>query len=463
MESGETGDAGAIPIAIIAAALTGFSVLLFTYSKIRNRTGILEGITGCLFYSAGAILLASGRSNGILPGSTPIYLSDLLLILAPVLLAVSVNRLEERDDRNRPILFTGAFSAGISFLTAIWQITSLLHILVWMLCLVNLINIRLPGRVRLWTPWMMWMGISALPVLLCSVARIVLVMDASLNENLRVTGLIRACRAVMVFFSISYPYFYLRMIIEDLLADLQRWLTERKELEMARDRFVSIVSHDIGGPLAAVQMGLYVVNEELNPGQKRMSDAELRNVLSMTRKTVERILSVQRNVVELYRMQRKQHKYQIELTDVSSLITPAIEVHRDEMPERGIEFNMEMPSGGLTVACDVNSMRAVFRNLISNAVRFTPDAGRISIDVYEREGWVVIRIFNSGATIPDETIKQIRTGMKVVPMTSATGESGSGMGLLLACEHMKGNRAVFEIQNVTDGVECIVRLRCPPA
>jgi signal transduction histidine kinase len=162
-------------------------------------------------------------------------------------------------------------------------------------------------------------------------------------------------------------------------------------------------------------------------------------------------------------MQRKQHKYQIELTDVSSLITPAIEVHRDEMPERGIEFNMEMPSGGLTVACDVNSMRAVFRNLISNAVRFTPDAGRISIDVYEREGWVVIRIFNSGATIPDETIKQIRTGMKVVPMTSATGESGSGMGLLLACEHMKGNRAVFEIQNVTDGVECIVRLRCPPA
>jgi len=48
-------------------------------------------------------------------------------------------------------------------------------------------------------------------------------------------------------------------------------------------------------------------------------------------------------------------------------------------------------------------------------------------------------------------------------MRSVTGESGSGMGLLLAYEHIKGNRAVLEIQNVTDGVECMVRLRSRPA
>jgi len=435
-------------------------VLLMTFRKIRVFPGALEWMLGYLSYGLGVLLMAL---RSLIPDAFSISFANVLLLMAPACLTVSMKRFSGSESGNRSILLAGLFS-GLVFLVTAHSgdirdrviVFAALHGLLWIPFLVVVLRIRQSYRVsRIVT------GIAAVLFILFSWGRIFPSVSMNVTEEnyLNVSGLLGMSVVGLLSLPVLLLGGYLLLIIERLLAAQQALIAELEETEKARDRFVSIVSHDIGGPLAAVQMGLHVVNEELEIGHKRMSDGELRDVLSMLRSSIERVLSLQQGLVEWYRMQRKQHKYQIELTDVSSLITPVIEVHRGEMLERGIEFNIEMPAGFSTVACDVNSMRAVFRNLISNAVRFTPNAGRISIRVYEWESWIVIRIFNRGSTIHRETIEQIRTGMKVVPMRSAKGESGSGMGLLLAYEHIKGNRGVLEIQNVTDGVECMVRLR----
>jgi len=457
-------DARPIFIAFFWIMIWAVFVLVMAFRKIRVFPGALEWMLGYLLYGAGVLLMAL---RGFIPDILSVALANILLLMAPACLTISMNRFSGRESGSRLLFFSGAFSGLIFFVTALFGdirdriiVFAVLHGLLWVPFLVVVVRARQSYRIS-----RIVISIASVLFILFSWMRIFPFVNMSVTEQnyLNVSGLF----GVSVIGLLSLPVLllggYLLLIIERVLGAQQALIAELDETEEARDRFVSIVSHDIGGPLAAVQMGLHVVNEELEPGRKKMSDAELREVLSMLKSSIERVLSLQQGLVEWYRMQRRQQKYQIEPTDVSSLIAPIIEVHQGEMLERSIELNIEMPAGFSTVVCDVNSMRAVFRNLISNAVRFTPNAGRISIRVYEWESWIVIRIFNSGSTIHRETVEQIRTGMKVVPMRSAKGESGSGMGLLLAYEHIKGSRAVLEIQNVTDGVECMVRLRSRPS
>lgn len=456
-------DARPIFIAFFCITIWGVFVLLMAFRKIRVFPGALEWILGYLFYGSGALLMAM---RGFIPDALSVSLANVLLLMAPTCLAVSMNRFSGKERGNHAILIAGAFGGLIFVVVALAGdmrhriiAFAMLHGLLWFPFLIIVIRSRPDYRAS-----RVLMGVSAALFIVFSLVRIVPSLMHSISENdyFNVSGLFGISVVGMLSLPVLLLGGYLLLILERLIMDRQTLVAELEETEKSRDRFVSIVSHDIGGPLAAVQMGLHVVNEELEIGHKRMSDAELRDVLSMLKSSIERVLSLQQGLIELYRMQRKQTRYHIESVDVSSLLSPVVEFYRKQMLERGIQFNLDMPAAFSSIHCDVNSMRVVLRSLISNAVRFTPNGGSISVRVYEWENWIVIRFFNSGSTIRRETIEQIRTGMKVVPMRSATGESGSGMGLLLAYEHIKGNRAVLEIQNVTDGVECMVRLRsCP--
>lgn len=457
-------DVRPIFIAFTCITIWGIFVLLMAFRKLRVFPGALEWMLGYLLYGSGVLLMAL---RGFIPDAFSIFLANALLLMAPACLTVSMKRFSGKERGNYAILIAGAFSGLIFAVVALAGdlkdriiAFALLHGMLWIPFLVIVMRTRLDYRAS-----RVLMGIGALLFIVFSWIRIIPSLAGPVTEKdfFTVSGLF----GISVVSMLSLPMLllggYLLLILERLIEDRQSLVAELEETEKARDRFVSIVSHDIGGPLAAVQMGLHVVNEELEIGHKRMSDAELRDVLSMLKSSIERVLSLQQGLIELYRMQRKQTRYSIESADVASLLSPVVEFYRKEMLERSIQFNLDMPAGFSSIHCDVNSMRVVLRSLISNAVRFTQNGGSISVRVYEWESWIVIRIFNSGSTIRRETIEQIRTGMKVVPMRSVTGESGSGMGLLLAYEHIKGNRAVLEIQNVTDGVECMVRLRSRPA
>lgn len=459
-------DMDARPIFVLFFWITIWAVfvLLMAFRRIRVFPGVREWIFGYLLYGSGVLLMAL---RGTVPAVFSIYLANVFLLMGPALLTISMNRFSGGERGHRLLLMLGAFSGLLFILSALTGeirqriiVFGLLHGLLWIPFLSVVFRHRLNYRAARFVT-----GLAALLFILFSwMCVIPLIYVGVIEENiLHMSGVF----GISVIGLLSLPVLllggYLLLMIERLLDERQTLIAELEETEKARDRFASIVSHDIGGPLAAVQMGLHVVNEELEPGRKRMGDAELREVLAMLKSSIERVLSLHQGLVEWYRMQRKQNRYHIESTDVSSLISPIVEYFREEMLERSIQFDIEMPAAFSSVYCDVNSMRTVLRSLMSNAVRFTADRGSISIRVYEWESWIVIRFFNSGSTIRRETVEQIRTGMKVVPMRSAKGESGSGMGLLLAYEHIKGNRAVLEIQNVTDGVECMVRLRSRPS
>ncbi len=184
---------------------------------------------------------------------------------------------------------------------------------------------------------------------------------------------------------------------------------------------------------------------------------EADGLLSMLRDSVERIHRLQKDLVEWYRLQGRHGKPVKEPIDTRDLLMPVIDDFREDMQRKHITFQIDIRSDASTLECAVDDLRSAFRILLSNAVCFTPDHGRVFVQVFRADGWC-LRVFNSGSVMPEGIMERVRAGLKVVPAKTTFGESGSGMGLLLATAYLRHSNARLEVQNVEDGVESLVRV-----
>jgi two-component system sensor histidine kinase GlrK len=208
------------------------------------------------------------------------------------------------------------------------------------------------------------------------------------------------------------------------------WLRRRlEEFETQKNRFLRHVSHELKTPLTALREGAELLNDEvagpLRPAQ--------RQVVSIMR---DNSVKLQRLIEELLDYQRALHaaaSLEVKPVVLDALVAEAAHAHELAAQSKGLRLAIDAQSA--TLEADPEKLRSIVDNLISNAVKFTPPGGTITVRARVQSGEAMIDVIDSGPGVPAEERESI-FNLFVRGRGKGDGSriKGSGLGLAIARE-----------------------------
>lgn len=201
-------------------------------------------------------------------------------------------------------------------------------------------------------------------------------------------------------------------------------LTRIRQVETTRKEFVSNVSHELRGPLAAVK----ILAESLASGalkEKKRAKDFLRRINS----EIDRMTLMVNELMELSRLESEQSSLQLAPLDLHPFIAELHEEHQERTEKRKIAFDVVVPADLPCVRGDEEKLRQVFDNLLSNAVKFTPKDGRISLSAQQENGTVCLRVADTGVGIPRKHLPHIFE--RFYKVDRSRNSEGFGLGLAI--------------------------------
>lgn len=222
-----------------------------------------------------------------------------------------------------------------------------------------------------------------------------------------------------------------------------RDITRQIQLEQMRKDFVANASHELRSPLTVVSGYLDALNDEASAGGSALG--EWREPVSEMRRQTERMRALIDDLLELSRLEQRAEQPGNELVDVGGLLSV---LRKDalslERRPQGIELQLSSQAKLVGSERELNS---VFSNLITNAVKYTPDSGSIVISwrVDEQGGHVIVR--DTGIGIASEHIPRLTERFYRVDAGRARDMGGSGLGLAIVKYALQRHDATLEVKS----------------
>ena len=234
--------------------------------------------------------------------------------------------------------------------------------------------------------------------------------------------------------------------INELMARLDRALT-------VQSRFISDAAHQLKTPVTVVQTQIELAMREEDPQKMRASLAGASAGVERLARLVSQLLSLARNEPEAAVVPR------LAPTDLNAL---ALDVSREWVPEalkKGIDLGFEPAPEPLVIQADAARLQELLDNLVDNAVRYTPDNGRVTVRVYASPA-PALEVTDDGPRIPAAERERV---FERFHRLLGNPEEGSGLGLAIAREIARLHGALIELRDDSDGVGNSFRVVFPPA
>ncbi len=202
---------------------------------------------------------------------------------------------------------------------------------------------------------------------------------------------------------------------------LQDVTQERKQEELKRG-VISTVSHQLKSPLTSIRMAVHLLLEE-KIGSLTPKQTEL---LVAAREDSDRLHSILNNLLDISRIESGKVEMNFRKVSPHSLVFEALEPFQMDFKDRNVTLGTELQDDLPDVWADTARMNHVFANLLSNALRYTPPGGKVTVLARADEERVQFSVSDSGKGIPSQYLARIFEQFFRVPDQGA--ESGSGLG-----------------------------------
>lgn len=224
---------------------------------------------------------------------------------------------------------------------------------------------------------------------------------------------------------------------------------ERQQLEIAnqtKDKFFSIIAHDLRGPISSMMSMLELINEN----HKVRIPPSLQDPLNALTTTSQQTFTLLENLLTWSRSQSGQIEYNPTTCNLEEVIRDNIGLIQARIQEKNIKL-LNQVDNNITFWADRVMIDTIIRNLLSNAVKYTHNEGSITIGSKKGEHNVEISIGDTGIGIkPDSLEKLFRIDVQNVSSPGTNGENGTGLGLILCQElvtKLKGKITVTSAVN----------------
>lgn len=218
---------------------------------------------------------------------------------------------------------------------------------------------------------------------------------------------------------------------------------ELEKLNATKDKFFSIVAHDLKSPLSSLKMFLSLLIDDFDSFNKD-------NILTISKElsdSVDSTIKMADNLITWAMVQMGESQYNEEILKVKDITSNIFDVYQNVALKKGINVSYSVDDA-LSVIGDKNQIEFVIRNLVNNAIKFTNENGFVSLTAKSiPNGLVQISVSDSGVGISDEYKKELFSISKKKSTNGTAGEKGTGLGLMLSFEFIKLNGGQIEIES----------------
>jgi len=202
-------------------------------------------------------------------------------------------------------------------------------------------------------------------------------------------------------------------------------ITHLREIDRIKSEFIATASHELRTPLTSVQMGVHLLLED---AAGELSDNQ-REILEACREDCERLEKLMRDLLDLSKIEGRQTAPHLAPLRPSELVSRASEHLRPQVEAKGLTLRADAPHDLPAVLADAEQIERVISNLVTNALRYTPRGGEITISAAAGVHQVAFSVADTGRGIPAEYLPHVFDKFAQVPGAQA---GGAGLGLAIS-------------------------------
>jgi PAS domain S-box-containing protein len=227
-----------------------------------------------------------------------------------------------------------------------------------------------------------------------------------------------------------------------------------READRRKDEFLAMLGHELRNPLGPIRNALHLIRLS-DPEPRR----EVRHAYDIIERQIENMVRLIDDLLDVARISSGKIQLQKERIDLTAVVIRAIEGARPLIDARRHALQVSLPEAPVPVEADPVRLAQVLWNLLNNAAKYTPEGGRITLEV-ERHDEAVVKIRDTGMGIAPEMLPRVFDLFTQMERTLDRAEGGLGLGLTLVrrLTEMHGGTVGATSTGQGQGSEFLVRL-----
>jgi len=226
---------------------------------------------------------------------------------------------------------------------------------------------------------------------------------------------------------------------------IQKINIELEEINATKDKFFSIISHDLRSPLSGLMQILFIIAEDYDslPNEEKLE--MIMDVANTSKKTYE----LMENLLEWSSVQTGTIPFYPKNIKIIEVLKNLDELYNQNLKSKEITLTIEIEPE-TSVFADKKMVETILRNLISNAIKFTHPNGIISVSSEVSDDLIVIKVSDNGVGINTETLSELFKVDKVQSTPGTKKETGTGLGLILCKELVEKQNGKMWVESKED-------------
>jgi len=215
-----------------------------------------------------------------------------------------------------------------------------------------------------------------------------------------------------------------------------------RALDANRDKFLSVVAHDLRNPLMIIRSSSTLIDEEIDDSEavkefsKYIYDAAIK-----MQDIIENLLEDRAKKIRLY--------HDLDVIPVKPIVIKICDENKVWADSKEIEFVTDLEDDCM-IKADSAQIGVIFDNIISNAIKYSPLGSHIFIKLYRKENQVIFSVRDEGIGMTSHDIKEIGKAFKTLSAKPTGGETSSGMGLYIVKDLLRSHGGILNV--VSDGI-----------
>lgn len=229
---------------------------------------------------------------------------------------------------------------------------------------------------------------------------------------------------------------------------------ELEKHNLIKTRLFAILAHDLRSPFASIitLMGIFQNNPKYDASDP------LLGLLDRLKHSVVNLMDSLNGMLHWLKAELDGYPANPKSVEVSTLLDTVVDLYRENVEQKGITLQVMVPKD-LRLFADGDQVRLILRNILNNALKFTPEAGNIQVGAFTLEDQVCIEIRDDGSGFLEEDIQKIMQRESLVSRSGTGGEKGLGLGLQAVQSYVTVNQGNLIVENSEQGA--VVKLFFP--
>jgi signal transduction histidine kinase len=231
--------------------------------------------------------------------------------------------------------------------------------------------------------------------------------------------------------------------INVMTKELEQQNQELESVNAEKDKFFSILAHDLRGPLSSFVAATQIITEDI----LSMEISEIKDIAFSMKVSSTNIFNLLENLLEWSRMMRGGIDFVPEKFKLKKKIETCIDVLSESANKKKIELAICIQDE-IDVFADSHMFDTIIRNLVSNAIKFTPIGGKVMVEAeIKNDSYIVVKISDSGIGMTPGLISKLFLLNEKTNRKGTEGEPSTGLGLLLCKEFVEKNNGKIWVES----------------